>query len=76
MWERGLDDVEGAGEVCFELVPDFVFVLVFAGADEAVAMADCYDVDVAEAEEGVAEGCFDAVADADVTGLGVIGLVR
>ena len=33
--EGELDDVEGAHEVCLELVAEVVVVLVFAGGDDA-----------------------------------------
>lgn len=42
-----LEDVERAKEIGLELVADLIVVLVFGGADDAVASAGCDDVDVA-----------------------------
>lgn len=51
--QAGMDDVEGAEEVGLELVSDVVVVLVFAGANDAVACAIGDDIDAAPVGDGL-----------------------
>lgn len=48
------------------MIPDLVVVLIFAGAHDAVAGADCDDVDLMEVGECFVEGCVYRVTEADV----------
>ena len=71
--KRELDDVECAPEVGLELVADLVFVLVFAGADNAVAGAVGDDVDARPVRDAGLNDGANGVADADVAEKGKIG---
>jgi hypothetical protein len=61
-----LNHIQRAGKVCLELVPDVEFVLVFAGADDAVPGAVCDYVDAAEAGYCLVDYSFDGFAGAYV----------
>ncbi|KAI4144252.1 MAG: hypothetical protein L6R39_004260, partial [Caloplaca ligustica] len=65
--QAGVDDVEGAEEVGLELVADVVVVLVFTGADDAIAGAVGDDVDAAEVGDGLLDHGIDCGSDADIT---------
>ena len=58
--------MQGAPEVGLELVADVKVVLIFAGADDAVAGGVRDDVDAAPVGEGGLEDGIDGLADADV----------
>ena len=62
MRQRQLDHVQGSCEVCFELVADVEFILVFAGADDAVAGAVCDYVDSAEVRDCLVYHAFYGLA--------------
>lgn len=72
--QRELDDVQGAPEVGLELVADLVFVLVFAGADDAVAGAVGDYVDARPVRDAGFEDRVDGFADAHVAEEGEGGL--
>ena len=72
--QRELDDVERAPEIGFELVADFEFVLVLAGADDAVAGAVDDDVDARPVRDAGFHDRVDGLPDTDVTEKGQVVL--
>lgn len=64
--QASVDDVDGAEEVCLELVADVVVILVFAGADDAVAGAVGDDVHTAPVGKGLLHNVFNSGSDAYV----------
>ena len=72
--QRELEDVQCAPEIGLELVADLEFVLVFAGADDAVAGAVGDYVDAGPVRDASFENRVYGFADADVAEEGEVGL--
>lgn len=64
--QAGVEDVDGAEEVCLELVADIVVILVFAGSNDAVAGTIGDDVDAAKVVDRLLDHGIDSGSDADV----------
>ena len=74
--ERELDDVERAPEVRLELVADLVFILVLAGADDAVAGTIGDDVEARPVRDAGLDDGANGIADADVAEEGEVGTAK